>query len=234
MTNRAVGVRVAHPLFQTEGSGASPTTALQLRFDEAHLKTAKALNLLWHSRLPKFARPTCRVAYTAEFDGLYYATAIWTNPLARALPQLDWLELNRMAIAPDAPKNTASRMLAWMARDVRKRFPGVCRLISYQACDYHTGVIYRASGWVPTQRLDGGEWNNASRSRSKVVCDGPKQRWEKVLYERNDDRGTAPATGSVEPTGAESDVPLSEREDAVLEERDPPPCSTLWDTSVDC
>lgn len=181
MTIRAESVRVAHPLFQAEGSGSTPTSALQLRFGECDMGTAKALNRLWHSRLPKFRRPTCRVSYIAESDGIYYATAIWTNPLARMLPQTEWMELNRMAIAPDAPKNTASRMLGWMIRDVRKRFPNVVRAISYQEVDHHTGTIYRAAGWIATERSEGGEWNTASKPRANVVRSGPKQRWEKSV-----------------------------------------------------
>lgn len=179
--SRADGVRVAYPLFQAEGSGAIPTSALCLFFRVVDMKTAKALNRLWHSRLPKFRRPACRIAYAAECDDVFYATAIWTNPLARMLPQLEWLELNRMAIAPDAPKNTASRMLAWMARDVRKRFPDVTRLISYQEVEHHTGCIYRAAGWVATELSEGGDWNTASKPREKAERAGPKQRWEKVL-----------------------------------------------------
>jgi hypothetical protein len=157
MKESAEGVRVAHPLFQADGGGSIPTSALQLFFHRTDLKTARQLNQLWHSRLPVFGRPACRAAYVAEFDGLFYAVAIWTNPLARKLPQLEFLELNRMAIAPDAPKNTASRMMAWMARDVGKGFPDVTNLISYQELDYHSGIIYRASGWKATVRSDGGD-----------------------------------------------------------------------------
>ena len=181
MIQRAESVRVAYPLFQAEGGGSTPTSALQLRFTAVNLCIAKSLNRLWHSRLPEFRRPACRVAYAAEFDGLYFASAIWTNPLARMLPQTEWLELNRMAIAPDAPKNTASRMLAWMARDVRKRFESVTRLISYQELDFHTGCIYKAAGWQPIQQSYGGEWNSSSKPRSKTERSGPKMRWERLL-----------------------------------------------------
>ncbi len=181
MDLRVDGARLAFPLFQAGDSGSRPTSTLQLRFGTCSTKIAKSLNRLWHSRLPMFKRPTSRVAYAAEYDGLFYAVAIWTNPLARMLPQLTWLELNRMAIAPDAPKNTASRMLGWMSRDVKKRFPNVIRIISYQELDYHAGTIYRAAGWSPTERSDGGEWSTVSKPRLPVDRDGPKQRWELAL-----------------------------------------------------
>jgi hypothetical protein len=95
------------------------------------------------------------VFYIAEFDGVAYAVAMWSNPVARLLPQLAWLELRRLAIADDAPKNTASRFIAWMVRDIRKRFPGVERLISYQDCESHKGTIYKASGWRQAEGYKG-------------------------------------------------------------------------------
>jgi hypothetical protein len=161
----ADGVRLAYPLLQAGGGGSTPTSALQLFFRTVDLGTAKALNRLWHSRLPIFGRCACRVAYVAEYDGLFYAVAIWTNPLARMLPQTAWMELNRMAVAPDAPRNTPSRMLGWMARDIRHRFPAVSRLISYQDCDSHSGTIYRASGWEAVRVGNPGPWCHGSRHR---------------------------------------------------------------------
>lgn len=181
MADRVDSIRVVHPLFQAEEGGSTPTSTLQLYFHAVDIKTAAVLNRAWHSRLPKFARPTCRIAYAAEFDNRYFAVAIWTNPLARMLPQQTWIELNRMAVAPDAPKNTASRMLAWMARDMRKRFPVAANLISYQDIETRAGTIYRAAGWTPTHRSDGGEWDSASKARNPVVAGGAKQRWEKSL-----------------------------------------------------
>ena len=186
MTTRADSVRVAHPLFQTESGGSIPTSALQLRFYECDVKTAQELNKAWHSRLPKTSWSnlirTCHLAcYTAMCDGLYYATAIWTQPIARYCPQNEWLELRRMAISGDAPRNTASRMLAWMAKDIRKRWPEVSRLISYQDTDGHKGTIYSAAGWVAGdvgQRIKKG-WD--SRDRNAMQSKAPKIRWEKEL-----------------------------------------------------
>jgi len=161
-----------------------------LLFDTTNRMTFAQLNLLWHSRLPKIGASQFRVCYTAEYDGRYYATAAWSNPVARLLPQRTWLELRRMAIASNAPKNTASRMIGWMVRDIRKRFPEVEMLISYQDCDVHTGAIYRASGWKQAE-------NYISRSRGWAAgCGGakcrmgrtnqsvsPRMRWEKRLKE---------------------------------------------------
>jgi hypothetical protein len=178
----AGGVRDAHPLFQAGGSGATPTAALQLWFGGLSLATAMALNRLWHSRLPRIdARVAGWECYVAEFGGLYYAAAIWGLPVARLLPQDgSCLELRRLAIAPDAPKNTASRMLGWMVRDVRRRFPAVNRLVSYQDCEVHAGTIYRASGWTAVVAPGGGCWHHAGRPRPSQRLPN-KVRWEKVI-----------------------------------------------------
>ena len=181
MTIRAGDVRAAYPLFQEEGGGSIPTSALQLRFEVIDRTTMESLNQKWHSRLPRLATACpCRVYYGAEFGGLWYAVAAWSQPVARMLPQ-DWLELRRLAIANDAPKNTATRMIGWMVRDIRKRFSGVTRLVSYQDTAVHTGTIYKAAGWTATTIDAGGEWSRPSRLRNAVQSAAPKQRWEKRL-----------------------------------------------------
>ncbi len=193
MSLRADGVRVTHPLFHEEGSGATPTSALQLRFDTTDLAKAKQLNRMWHSRFPSYGGGGSRVCHTAEFDGLYYAVAIWTNPSAAKLPQRTWLMLKRWAIADDAPKNAASRMMMWMTRDIRKRLPEVEMLVSYSDPDTHHGGVYKACGWIEgetTKRTIGSkQWHN--RERGKVSANKACElvtRWTKPLRGKCDER----------------------------------------------
>jgi hypothetical protein len=211
VTNRADSIRVVHPLFQAEGGGAIPTSALQLRIDGTDFRTAKALNRKWHSRLPRIGDPEsimrASLCYGAEFDGLWYAIAIWSHPVNRSLPQTEWLELRRLAIAPDAPKNTASRMIAVMTRLIRKARPEVSRLISYQDMEVHTGGIYKAAGWTSDYVAHSASWTNNVRTRPAEQSASPKRRWEKVLYERPTEAGT----DCPEPAGTEANVPLPER-----------------------
>lgn len=188
MSNGAESVRVAYPLFQAGGGGSTPTSALQLRLEEIDFLDAKALNRLWHSRLPRLGTGCIRkqpfLCFAAGFDERWYATAIWSNPVARLLPQKRWLELRRLAIAPDAPRNTASRMLGVMARLIRTARPEVCRLISYQDTEAHTGGIYRAAGWAkayPRSKSSTG-WDMPGRRRPASQSDADKQRWEKVMH----------------------------------------------------
>jgi hypothetical protein len=121
------------------------------------------------------------LCFCAEFDGLHYATAVWTHPIARNLPQETWLELRRLAIAPDAPRNTASRMLAVMACLIRKARPEIECLVSYQDTEVHAGTIYKAAGWTATATNADGEWDRPNRSRQAAQSAAPKQRWERVL-----------------------------------------------------
>jgi hypothetical protein len=189
MDNRADGVRAAYPLFQAEGGGAIPTSALQLRFVKTDAETVIVLNRLWHSRLPVIRRFNLAggIFYAAEFDGLFYAAAVWTKPVARMLPQRIWLELRRLAIAPDAPRNTASRMLGWMVRDIKVRVPEVVQVVSYQDTEVHTGGIYRAAGWTPAVTVsEGGDWGRPSRGRAKAQSAAPKQRWDKVIRQEGE------------------------------------------------
>jgi hypothetical protein len=146
----------------------------------------KQLNSDWHSRLPKIGNSHFRVCYAAECNNVFYAVAAWSNPVARLLPQQTWLELRRFAIAPDAPRFTASRMLGWMRRDIAKRFPEVERLISYQDLDKHKGTIYKASGWRPAEgfkpRARGWiGWGNRPRIGRTNQAVAPRMRWEHAM-----------------------------------------------------
>jgi hypothetical protein len=124
------------------------------------------------------------LSYAATFGGIVYAVAIWTHPVSRLLPQGDWLELRRLAAAPDAPRNTCSRMLAVMARLIHRQQPHIARLISYQDTDVHTGGIYRASGWSPVDTsASQTKWNSTGRRRPAEQSLAAKVRWEKRLAE---------------------------------------------------
>lgn len=190
-------MRDMHPLFHAGDGGSIPTSALELFFAPISRDRFVELNKAWHSRLPKVGASQFRVCYAAEFSGVIYAVAAWSNPVARLLPQQQWLELRRMAVSDDAPKNTASRMIGWMVRDIRKRFPEVHRLISYQDCEVHKGTIYAASGWT---RADGyvsrkrglgptTAWASRNRQGRTDQAVAPRMRWEKILNKHDEHDG---------------------------------------------
>lgn len=146
---RAGGVRVAHPLFHVGDGGSTPTPALSasdLFFRACDKMHAVTLCRKWHSRLPNTQAGPWQFAFCAEHHGVTYAVALWNNPSTRSLPA-HWLEMRRMACAPDAPANTASRFLSWMVRYFKKNTTHRERCISYQDTSVHSGTIYRAAGW---------------------------------------------------------------------------------------
>lgn len=181
-TTSAEGVPAAHLPTQAGGGSSTLTSALSLRFETINLNTALTLNRLWHSHLPQLDRRVAAwLCFGARCEDHYYAIAIWSLPVARLLPQSgSCLELRRFAIAPSTPKNTASRMLGWMVRDIKRKRPAVHRLVSYQDCSVHTGTIYKASGWTPVRTPSGGDWNHANRRRNARRIK-TKVRWELFL-----------------------------------------------------
>lgn len=187
MKIRADSVVAAHPLYQAEGGGSIPTSALQFRIETIDMRRAQELNRLWHSMLPRtdLGNLLCgntSVAYAAEFDGRYFAVAIWSQPIIASMCDGATIELRRLAIAKEAPKNTASRMLAVMRRLIRAKFPTIRRLISYLAIDVHSGTIYKASGWIPVGKVVAARpqrfYGSPQRATGPLQTKSRKQRWE--------------------------------------------------------
>lgn len=181
--------RLAFPLLERP-EGQPLIKARQLVVDLCNVDHARGLIALWHSRLPITQEGPWQYAFSARFDAVTYGVALWNNPSARMLP-VHWLELRRMAVSPDAPHCTASRMLGEMARWFKAQTPDRQRLISYQDKSVHTGTIYRAAGWVSvhtsqprirdrsTRRPSGRmyRWNTNGIEPDAAA----KVRWEKSL-----------------------------------------------------
>lgn len=140
--------RIEYPLIDTELLPL-PGGGLKARHLDIGLCTkhhAVALTRRWHSRLPNVQDGPWQYAFKSSYGPVTYAVALWNNPSTRSLPH-HWLELRRMAAAPDVPYNTCSRFLAWMVRYFREHCPERERCISYQDTEVHTGTIYKAANW---------------------------------------------------------------------------------------
>lgn len=148
---RVGSTRVVRPLFQAENGGSSPTPTLHsaksLLFGQCRTQLAVELCREWHSRLPNTQAGPWEFAFCAEYEGIAYGVALWNTPSGRCLPH-HWIELRRMALAPDVPKNTASCFSAWMVRFFRTHHPQRERCISYQDTAVHQGTMYKAAGWT--------------------------------------------------------------------------------------
>ena len=172
----------------SEGDGI-PTSPMQFQFESISAMAACVLNSRWHSRFPEIhwsnvVRSKRYICYGAKFEGVYFAVAIWSSPIAGNRLKDGWLllELRRMAICKSAPKNTASRMLSYMRKDINKQFPEIIRLISYQDTEAHEGTIYKASGWqlIKTMSKEA-DWTSNGRQRNRPQSHAPKVRWEYAL-----------------------------------------------------
>jgi hypothetical protein len=167
-----------------------PTSPKQFAFVEVTMRLACELNAAWHSLLPRtdLGNMLCgntSAAYAAEFDGRYFAVAMFSQPIIRQVMDGNTIELRRLAICQDAPKNTATRMLSVCLRMVKAKYPQMNKCVSYQAVDVHDGTIYRAGGWKPAGEVCKARPQRASGCRQRAT--GPLQttsdklRWEIAL-----------------------------------------------------
>lgn len=192
MKSRGDEAVVAYPLFQEDNSGSIPTSPLQFDIQEIGMRLAQDLNRQWHSMLPRtdLGNLLCgnmSVAYGAFFDGRWFAVAIWSQPIIRTCCDGYTIELRRLAICDDAPKNTASRMLSVMRKMLKRKWPHLSKMISYLAVDVHDGTIYRASGWIPVGKIVDARpqrfsnINKRTRATAPLQTNSRKQRWEKKM-----------------------------------------------------
>lgn len=143
------GVLETHQLFQVEDGGAIPTSPHQLFFREINYQTAMGF-VKKHHYLHRVA-PTS-VAYGAYFDNRLVGVCTIGKPASHTLikgvageENADRVfELNRLCLLDEIPKNSESRFLGWVLREV----PRDWILVSYADTDFgHEGIVYRATNW---------------------------------------------------------------------------------------
>lgn len=105
--------------------------------------------------------------------------AMLGRPSARSLDADRVLELTRLYLVDEAPKNSESRALSMIRRFVRTWFPNIRLLLSYSDPEAgHSGAIYEADGWAPfgkTGHRSGYGWRSRPDRKNDPVT--PKQRW---------------------------------------------------------
>ena len=162
----------------------APVSPKMFNLREIGVNHAMEYNQQWHSRLPvtshsNMIRNAHKVFYGAEFEGHCFASAMWTDPVGGNRMSKDhvWLELRRLAVAPDAPKFTATWMISKMVKDIKNRFPDVTMLVSYQDTEVHQGTIYKASNWICDSVSKFQEWSSEKRQRNALQSKADKIRW---------------------------------------------------------
>lgn len=111
----------------------------------------------WHYSGKPYAKSRVHLGVTLHgriVGAMQLGPAIDTRRVLSLVPGTTWdgyLELNRMALSDEAPRNSESRCLAIMARIIRKNAPHVEWIVSYSdATQCGDGAIYRAAGFLLT------------------------------------------------------------------------------------
>jgi len=103
--------------------------------------------------------PKSRLHLGAFLDGRLVGVMQFGDPLDRSkviglvsgTKWHDMLELNRMAMIDDTPKNTESRFISVSMKLIKKHYPKIEWILSFSdGCRCGDGTIYRASGFVLT------------------------------------------------------------------------------------
>jgi hypothetical protein len=184
MKHAVVAQRVARLPFQAEDAGSIPSSRL-------HFSSATVDEVNWLLAAEHYLGPISagKRVYAGFVDGELVAAQVYRWPTARMLPaDGTWLELSRWCLTPECGRNAGSRMMRWVATQLRREEPTVQTLVSYSDPVHgHTGALYKASGWVtsPTHHqrrfdLDGVGYASGHGSWDGVTVQSPKHRW---LYE---------------------------------------------------
>jgi hypothetical protein len=64
-----------------------------------------------------------------------------------------------------------------MVKDIKKRFPDVTKLVSYQDTEVHTGTIYKAANWKLDTVSKFQDWSTEKRQRNALQSKADKIRW---------------------------------------------------------
>lgn len=117
------------------------------------------------------------------YNGGELVGVVWVGrPVARRLPQQEWVEVNRVCVRDDLPGelvwNACSAAYGWAAREAKRR--GFERIITYTRAD-EPGTTLRAAGWEPEHETKAEGWNRPSRKRAQTSDVIQKVRWGRTL-----------------------------------------------------
>ncbi len=152
MTTGAASVEASTASFREAGPGASPRAALRdLQIRQIPAGTAKTvLRKHYLGSLPGATQITLGVFLGPSLEG---AVTLGCGPmnghrLVEGASRDDYLCLTRLWLSELLPKNSESRVLAIVARLLR-RYTEVKFLLSYaDPSRGHVGTIYQAAGWT--------------------------------------------------------------------------------------
>jgi len=114
-----------------------------------------------------------RYVITFGLSGVVGA-AFWGKPVARMEDQENTVELLRFWTSDTTPKNTESKALGKMMRDMEDK--GYDRMIAYSSSgEDHEGTIYKATNWELSKETSrSGTWENRSNRNDRDKADKKK------------------------------------------------------------
>lgn len=127
----------------------------------------RAAVAMWHSH----HKPTVGETFAlgAFVDDKIVAAGVMGIPVAPALQDDRTWEVSRLAVGPDAPPYTASRLLGACGRVMTEA--GITRQISYTRVD-EPGTCYRAAGWTPVAYVKPGQHLTGNRAGRAIHAVG--------------------------------------------------------------
>jgi len=150
------------------------------------LKKANSYVKLWHRHCKPTNRNGGKFAIALEHVGEIIGVAIVGRPTARLLQHGNQPfpgELLRLAVAPDAPKGSGSKLYS-RAKRIWQLMGGT--VLHTYTLDRESGATMRAVGFRDDDavRVKPGQANRPSRPRDhQDVYDEPKLRWDDILPE---------------------------------------------------
>lgn len=128
-----------------------------------------------------YAPPGARACLGVWYGGRLMGVLMFGRPSARLEDQHNTLELTRMVLLDECPRNSESRALALATMWIRKNMHEIRRLIAYSdPAQGHEGTVYRAVGWRLIGRTTGGRWSRSGRQRRDAAV-GVKLKFELLL-----------------------------------------------------
>ncbi len=147
-----VGRITSAPSFQLGGGGPHPTPTLHFRVGT--LKEADPFIQRHYLR----RRPSVvRLCLIAEYAGKPVGCLTFSEAPKQTSIRYKCrvLELSRLFLEDDVPKNGESNFIAYGMRYVRKNLPEIHGIVTYADPSVgHTGAIYKATNFTPDGRTD--------------------------------------------------------------------------------
>lgn len=171
MTTGAESVDSSTSAIQAEGDGAIPISALHIHPIPWTIAKSFLVERHYLHRIPLRCRVSLGVFSSDKLMAPLVGVMMWGNPIAanRIKDGEFGLELTRMFLTDECPKNSESRCLGFARRWIKKHFPEKKFLLAYSDIEGmgHKGTIYKAAGWTMDRITVAMSWKNRPEKKGR-------------------------------------------------------------------